>query len=158
VTIVVFLLVTLICAALQAAVPAPAFAGHAQLPFLLGVVIYYALTHRTSRMVQAAVLIGISSFCYAAIGLVIARFRETMTISAVTTQAFLGGAANFLTTFVTWLLLSRDGEVHWPWNWLLFKFAGSLLTGAVLVPLIFSALRQLDHRLGRVRYEEHDPL
>lgn len=169
-TILIFLFVTLVCAALQAAVPTIALAGHAPLPFLSGVVIYYALTHRTSRLIPAAILIGIlddslgmiplgvSSFCYAAMGLIIARFRGVMTIHAVTTHAFLGAVANFATTLITWLLLVREGGLHWTWGWMLGKFVGSIITGALLVPVIFSILWTLDHLSGRARYEEADPL
>lgn len=160
-TMVIFLFVTLIAATLQAAVPAFAATGYAPLPFLLGVVIYYALTHRASRMVQAAVLIGIlddslgmmplgfSSFCYAAIGLLIAHFRGMMTVHSFTTHAFLGAVANLAGTVVAWLLLLNEGELYWPWHWVLFKCAGSLVTGAFLVPVIFAVLYRLDHVMGR---------
>lgn len=169
-TIIIFLLVTLLGAALQAAVPAPAITGHAPLPFLPAIVIYYALTHRTSRTVTAALLIGIlddslgmiplgvSSFCYAAIGLVIARFRDVMTVHAPTTHAFLGALAHLAMTLVTWLLLAREGALDWSWGWLLAKFAGALVTGALLVPLVFALLWKLDRAHGRIRYQEADPL
>ena len=163
--IVIFLFVTLLAAALQAAVPTFASTGFAPLPFLLGVVIYYALMHRPTRMVQAALVIGVlddslgmlplgfSAFCFAAIGLVIARYRDMMSVSQWTTHAFLGALANFATTVVTWLLLAKDAQIHWPWNWLVFKFAGSLVTGAVLVPVIFALLHQLDHLMGHAPAE-----
>ncbi len=170
-TTVIFIFVTLLAAALQAAVPTFASTGYAPLPFLLGVVIYYALMHRPSRMLQAAVLIGLlddslgqmplgfSSFCYATICLVVARFRDAMTVRSWITQAFLGATANFATTFFTWLLLAKDGELHWPIHWLLFKFAGSFVNGALLVPVIFAALFKLDNMLGHTHdAEEAHPL
>jgi rod shape-determining protein MreD len=169
-SVIIFLFVTLLAAALQAAVPTFAATGFAQLPFLLAVVIYYALMHRTARMVQAAILIGVlddslgmmpigfSSFCYASIGLVIAHFREVMTVRAWTTHAFIGAVGNFATTLVTWLLLAKDGQIHWPWHWLVLKLAGSLVTGAILVPVIFAVLSQLDHIMDHGREREAQEL
>jgi len=169
-TLVIFLFVTLLAAVLQATIPPFALSGYAPLPFLCGVVVYYALLHRTSRMVQAAILLGVladslgmmplgfSSFCYAAIGLVIARFRDVMTVHAWTTHAFLGALANFVSTVAMWLLILGDGALQWPWHWTLFKFLGALVNGAVIVPLVFETLRRLDHLTGRIHREEAHPL
>lgn len=169
-TILIFLFITLVSAALQATIPTLRIAGFAPMPFLLGVVIYYALLHRTNRMIPAALLIGIlgdslgmmplgfSSLCYAITGSIIAHFRDVMTVRSWSTHAFLGATANFATTFVTWLLLSKDDLVQWPWNWLFLKFVGSLFTGAIIVPLMFAVLERIDHLLGHTFNEEAQSL
>lgn len=167
---VIFLFVTLLAAALQATVPATPLTGYAPLPFLLGVVIQRALLHRPARMLRAAVLLGLlsdslgmtplgfSSFCFAAIGLLIVHFRDMMTVRAWTTHAFVGAAAAFVTTVATWLLIVGDGALQWPWPWTLFKLFGALVNGALLVPLIVETLRRLDHLTGHVPREEAQPL
>jgi len=155
-TVFIFLLITVIAAALQATVSTFAITGHAPLPFLLSVVIYYALMHRTSRMVTAAIIIGLlddclgmkplgfTAFCYAATGLVIAYFRDVMAIRSTVMHAFLGAVSTFGIALATWVLLAGAGQIHLPWPWLLLKLAGSLLTGGVLTPLICAALFKLD--------------
>ena len=165
-TAVIFLFVMLLAAALQAAVPTLIWTGCAPIPFLLGVVIYFALVNKPVRIVQIALLLGVlddslgmkplgfSAFCFAAVALLIFRFRDLMTVRAWTTHAFLGAIANFSTTVVTWVLLAKDGQLHWQWNWLLLKFCGSLVTGAILTPLMFAALSSLDRLTGRPRVEE----
>lgn len=169
-TVIVFLFVTLLSAALQATIPTLVWTGHATMPFLLSVVIYYALTHRIGRVAPAAVMVGLladslgmlplgfHAFCYAVAGLVIAQFRGSMAVRAWTTHAFLGASANLLVTLAAWVLLAVDGDLQWPLPWLLLRFAGSLLTGALVTPILFAAMSRLDHRLGNLDLREASPL
>jgi rod shape-determining protein MreD len=166
VRIVVLLFVTLVAAALQATLPTLRWTGHATFPFLLGVVMHYALTHRVSHMVVAALWIGIlddglgrmplgiSSFGYAACGLLVAYYRESMAVRAWTTHMVLGAGGSLVMTIASWLMLAKEDLVAMPWNWVLFKFAGSAITGAMATPVVIALLHRLDRLLGYVPREE----
>ena len=98
--------------------------------------------------------LGASAFSYALCGLVIVRYRESMAVRAWTTHAVLGAACSFVVTFIAWLMLTKEALVDMPWNWLLFRIAGSALAGALVSPFVVALLHRLDRVLGYVPREE----
>ena len=165
-TALVLLFAVVIGSVLQASVPAPAWLGHAQIPVMMGLVIYYAMVADRGTMIMAAILAGLvddtlglmplgySSFCYCVAGLICQGFRDVVIARQWTTHVFLGALSNAGVTIATFLLLVKDDLVQMGWLQITFKLLGSIVVGAVAVPIIFQVMTWLDHTVGNVELGE----
>ena len=149
-------------AVVQAALPAPAWLGQAQGPVLLGIVLYYGLAHSRGLMLQAAVVAGLlqdalsmaplgySVFVFCVTGLVVERFRDAVFVHEFFTRMLFGALGAGAVTLGLYGLLAREDLVAARASWLALKTAGSVLLGAVIVPLECELLAGLDRMLGNV--------
>ena len=155
-----FLLVSILAAALQATIAPSRWMGYAPVPCMLGVVVFYALMRPRNAMLQAAILIGLlgdsigrmplgcTAFLFAACGLVISRYRGTMAINQWTTHLFLGGCAGLVSTLGAFTILSAMGSIEMSWPWCLFRMAGGTILGAIVTVLVVSFMCRMDRLLG----------
>ena len=150
--ILLMLLALVAAAILQAVFPTWRWTGQATAPILLGVVMYYALSHSRATMLQAAILAGLlqdalgmiplgySSFCFCMVGLGVSKFKDMVFVHELVTHMIFGGLASGLVTL-------RPA-------WAFLKITGSLLLGALIVPLECEVLTSLDRMMGTVGTEE----
>ena len=162
-TLAVMLAVLVLSAVLQAVLPPLAALGQAKLPLLLGPVIYYALTSDRPRLVQAAVLAGLlqdalsllplgySALAFCLVAVTVNRFRDTVFVHAAFTHMIFGALAAAAVTLMLSAMMAATGIARPPVVWLLLKLTGSLLLGAVAVPLMFQVTARLDRMVGNVR-------
>lgn len=153
-------------AVLQAVFPTWRWLGHAHVPVLLGVVLYYALEHSRGMMLQAAVLAGLlqdalgmiplgySSFCFIVVAVIASKFKDIVFVHELVTHMLFGALCSAGVTLALYGLLSREDLVALGFGWALWKTAGSLLLGAILVPLTFELLEAADRMLGNVEEGE----
>jgi rod shape-determining protein MreD len=153
-------------AVLQAVIPVSGWLGQARLPIMLGVVIYYSLVYRLSWIVVVAVLAGLvedslsfaplgyTAFVYAAGGALIEHYRDLMLTRQVVTHVVIGAVFSAAVTGAVYGLLAASGGIEFSGGQLLWKSAGSLLTGGLVAPLVFRVLTGMDRMLGNVILEE----
>ena len=149
-----------VAAVLQAIFPTWLWLGHAHPPVLLGVVLYYALAHSQRHMMQAAIVAGLledalgmiplgySSFCFVVAALVVSKFKDIVFVHETLTHMSFGALASGAVTMALYGLLSKDDLVALPAGWAVLKTIGSMLLGAVFVPLVFEIMESLDRTLG----------
>ena len=149
-------------AVLQAALPAPTWLGQAQGPVLLGIVLYYGLAHTRPMMLQAAVLAGLlqdalslsplgySSFVFCVVGLIVERFRDAVFVHELFTRMLFGALGAGAVTLGLYGLLAQEDLVAARASWVVLKTVGSLVLGAIIVPLECELLAALDRMLGNV--------
>jgi rod shape-determining protein MreD len=149
-------------AVLQAVFPTWGWLGHANAPILLGVVLYYALAHSMGMTLTAAILggllqdalgmipLGYSSFCFCLAGVLAGKFKDIVFVHELVTHVLFGALAAGGVTLMLYILLGKDGLVALQGGWAALKTAGSILLGAVLVPLEFELLGTVDRMLGNV--------
>jgi len=164
--ILLMLLALVAAAILQAVFPTWRWTGQATAPILLGVVMYYALSHSRATMLQAAILAGLlqdalgmiplgySSFCFCMVGLGVSKFKDMVFVHELVTHMIFGGLASGLVTLGLYMLLSKDDLVTLRPAWAFLKITGSLLLGALIVPLECEVLTSLDRMMGTVGTEE----
>ena len=153
-------------ALLQSLIPTWRWAGQAQAPVLLGLVVYYALAHDQRRMLQAAVVGGLlqdalglvpwgySAFAFCVVGLSVHRCRELVFEQQWLTHLVFGAVASGAATLLVGLLLRAGGTLQVPLAWAALKVFGAVALGAVVVPAEFAAVALLDRRLGNLQAEE----
>jgi len=161
--IVVVMFFCLVCGAvLQAVWPTWLWLGQASAPFLLGLVLYYALSHGDGFMLLAAVLAGLlqdalgliplgySSFCFCLTALIVSRFREMVFSGDWPAHILFGAVAAAGVSLVLSLLLSHDGRLLIGPGWTILKAFGAGLLGAIVIPFEFRVLEALDRMLGNL--------
>jgi hypothetical protein len=97
--------------------------GYAHAPLLLGLVLYYALTHDLFFLLTACFLAGIlqdslgliplgySAFCFCVVGLVVIRSRELMFVRQWTTHLALGAVSAAGVSLALSLMLVLNDQV-----------------------------------------------
>ena len=155
-----------VAAGLQSLLAFPLWLGHAPMPLLAGVVVYYALTRDTATLVGAALLAGLAqdtlaltplgytAFAYVVAALLIQQSRDVVVASQWTTHVLFGALTAAGSSLAVFLLLAKDGAVQVPWWFLVLRVLGGLATGAVTGPLAFAALAALERSQGRPLREE----
>ena len=155
-----FLLMLTGAAVVQTLMPPWWLMGQAKVPVLLALCLYYALRDSRRLAIQAAVLAGLvqdamsmiplgySSLAFAVVCLLAIRFRDLIFIQEGLTHVLLGAVGAALVTVLLSVFLIQSGVVLISAGWLFLKISGSLLLGAVTVPLAFMAFSSLDNRLG----------
>ena len=148
-TVISMILFLLFSAILQATLPELTFLGQARTPFLLSVVLYYALNREDEHMVLAAFLagflqdslgsvpLGYSVLCFCIVGFVVGRFRGTLDAEAWITPVIFGGLAGLAVTFGLYLMLVREGLVSCPVWWVGLKGLGVAVLGMICTPIMF---------------------
>jgi rod shape-determining protein MreD len=153
-------------AVLQALWPTWRWLGHAHAPVLMGVVLYYALAHSRRHMLQAAILAGLlqdalgmiplgySSFCFTVVALLVSKFQDMVFVHESLTHMSFGALTSGAVTLALYGLLSKDDLVSLQPGWAALKTFGSMLLGAVVVPLVFETMESLDRMLGNTEARE----
>jgi len=159
-------LVLFAAALAQGMLPGFPLLGQARFPFLLSVVVYYALNRERLWMVAAAFLAGMlhdalsavplaaSSLLYLFTGWVVSCFRKQVDTDAFVTYSILGLSTSAATSFVLYVVLQRGGHVNCPVTVALWRCVGAAALGTVSGPIAFSALRALDRGVGNVEARE----
>lgn len=153
----------LLAALVQSLVPATPWMGMSKPPCLLGVVLYYALTHPRGAVLVVAILAGIvqdslslipmgySAFCFTGLVLAVVAVREVLFRDSVVTVALLGALSSALTTLALSAMLAVGTDtVAAPLWWLGVKMGGNALLGLVAVPAFWLLAGALEHQAGIV--------
>lgn len=159
--VVLFALVT--ASGLQALIPGWSEMGYAKLPLLLAVTIYYALTRRFGTAMLVALLagflqdaqslapLGVTAIPFAMVAYTINRFREEIFILHPITHALCGSVSAGAADMVMALLLAMMIEGgHLGASVVIARCIGSVLLGAVTVPLVYKGIWKLDIALGNL--------
>lgn len=162
-TLMVMALVVFLSALLQTVLPSFALLGHVKFPFLVSVVIYYALYRGGIPMMGSAFAAGItqdiltpmmppgySVICFLCIGVILGLFRDIVLTESIFTWGILGGAATAVYMLLMYILLSRSGLIECPLRRGLLKVAGSGLLGCVCAPAIFLFASRFDSLVGNI--------
>ena len=160
----VVMLFSLVCGAvLQAVFPTWLWLGEAGAPVLLGLVLYYALTHDDLIMWLAAlsagllqdalgmIPLGYSSFCFCVVAWIVSRFRETVFSGDWPAHLMFGGVCGAGVSLVLSILLAQNGSLVIHPGWAVLKTFGAGLLGAVVVPFEFRLMESLDRMLGNIQ-------
>ena len=162
VTILVMLVLLVITAVAQCAMPGWAAFGGVKPPLLLSVVLYYALTRERWTMVACAILAGLlqdalspvplgySTSCFCIIGFFASRFDTIVFIESAFTAAFFGALASCAFTLGVGTLLLRDGLLAAPLWWLIMRAIGCAALGAASAPIILRLGFWTDRMVGNV--------
>ena len=149
-------------AVLQTCWPAAAMTGQAKCPFLLSVVLYYALAHDAGTMLIAGLVagffqdalsdipLGYSSACFCLAGLVVGRFKTLVSTESPWPLAFFGAVSSAVVMLGMYVLLRTEGLIACPAGWLARKILWTSVFGALCTPVMFGADRALDRLVGNV--------
>ena len=150
----------------QTLLPPCAFLGQAKFPFLMAVVLYYALNRETYVMLVAALCAGLlqdalsymplgySVCCFSVVGWIAGRFRKLVLTESLVTPVFFGGAGGTVVVLVIYVLLARDGAVSYPPGAVAVKVIGAGILGMISTPVLFLVARKLDLIVGNVDVRE----
>lgn len=164
-TVFVMLLALIVGSVLQASLPAFPRLGYAQLPILVSVVMYYALTASRAEVVWAALLAGVledtvglmplgySALCFCVIALTTWSYRDIVIAHQWTTHVALGMMANCTVMVLSYILLAKDGLIDIGIWAFISKLFFAALFGAVVVPVVFRVLESLDQMVGNTEAE-----
>jgi cell shape-determining protein MreD len=149
--------------ALQSLIPAVPWLGYATAPLLGSIVLYYALYRGGLVMLTAAIIAGLfqdsssliplgySSFAFAAVALVVERYRDLMVLQSAFTHIVLTAAVHAVVTALLMMLMLYDGVIAWPAARLLWKIPGAVLLGMVTGPLVIAAAYALEEKTGIIQ-------
>ena len=158
----VMLSVIMLAALAQAVLPGTPWLGHAKVPALMAVVVYYALARDRSDWLAAAILAGLvqdgmglmpfgySSFAFCVMALMVARFKDLVFVHETVTHMLFGLLTAAGVTFILYLLLRTGGGLEMGFGSALHKVMGTALLGAVVTPVIFMGCAHLDQLMGVV--------
>lgn len=159
-------LLLLLAALLQSAVPAAPWLASAKVPVLMAVVLYYALTHRRGVFVTVAILAGViqdslslipagfSSLCFVALGWIVLESRGVLFKDSAATVAALGAVMGALCTLGLYAMLRAGaGLASVPPGWLALKLCGSAFLGGLVAPLVWGLAGALEDQVGILRGE-----
>ena len=160
-TAIIMIFLLLAAGVLQSMAPAAVWLASSKTPLLLGVTVYYALTHSRGVTVTVAVLAGViqdslslipvgySSFCFAGFAFVLHHWRGVMFRDSVVTVAAVGAALGALMTLALYIMLLLGTEtLSVPGWWLALKMAGSGLLGLLAVPAVWAAAGWIERHAG----------
>jgi rod shape-determining protein MreD len=147
---------------LQMLAPAPMMLGQAKWPFVMGVVVYYALSRELDVMLIVAFAAGIlqdalspiplgySAFSFVAAGWIINYFRNMMLTDSILTMAVTGGLTGLAISVGSYFALFRCGLLATSVPAVILKFAGSAVEGMLCTPLVCVVMSAFDARMGNV--------
>ena len=165
-TWVVMIMVLMAGGLLQSQLPGYAVLGQVKFPFLLAIVLYYALNWDVAVMLVAAVLAGLlqdllspiplgySAFCFCVVGWIANRWRKLVMTESVITPMFFGGLAAMAVTLSLYVFLVRGDFIGSAVGLLILRMIGAGLLGVISTPLIFLAAGRLDRLVGNVEDKE----
>ncbi|NQU40829.1 MAG: rod shape-determining protein MreD [Lentisphaerae bacterium] len=146
--------------------PALPMIGQAKPPFLLAVVIYYALNRTPNTVMVAGLLAGVvhdaltaiplgyTSLVFVLVGLLAGRFRRLVLAESRVTAGFFGAVGALVVQLAVYVLLARSGVVWWPVGRLTVRLLAGACLAAVATPLTFAVARRLDQWVGNVEMRE----
>ncbi len=147
---------------LQLVLPAYSLFGQAKFPFLLGVVLYYALNREIGIAMMAGLFAGVfqdslsliplgfSSIIFFLVVWIAGRFRSVIMLGTMFTPVLFGAVAAPLALLCLYILLRSQGLAGCGSGWLFFKLSGVATLAAVVTPLVFLVVRRLDMWVGNV--------
>lgn len=153
-------------AVLQASLPALGWMAHARIPFMVGIVVYYALLHTRGTMLVAAFAAGLlddslglmplgySTFAYIVVGLACQSYRDVVIPRQWTTQAVFGASANAGALFLNFALLAKDDLISVGFLNFLLRLIVAAISGFIAIPLIFMFIDWLNRNVGITEWEE----
>lgn len=165
-TYLVMAFILLVSVVLQIGFSGYAILGSAKIPFLMSVVLYYALSRNSGVMVVAAacagflndalsgVPLGYSSLLFCVMGWVVSRFRDYVIMDSLLTSVFFGGIAGFVLIPISYIMLAREGLAYCSLGFLVLKMIGTGLLAMLCTPLLFALGRMLDQLVGNVDIKE----
>lgn len=149
----------------QLLLPPVSFLGHPKWPFLLALMLYYAL-RRESRVMLAAALVagllqdglghtplGFSVLLFLAVGLTVAVFKNVVLTDTLLTAVYFGVSLTFVATLVAGWTLRATGLVEGAFAGLLVKALGNAFLGGLCVSIVFPVAGMIDHMAGNSRQE-----
>lgn len=151
-----------LAALLQAVLPGTPWLGHAKVPALMAVVVYYALARDRSAWLTAAIIAGLvqdgmgfipfgySSFAFCVMALMVARFKDLVFVHEAITHMLFGLLAAAGVTLILFILLRTGSQLHMGMGAGLHKTLGTALLGAVATPILFLACAHMDQLMGVV--------
>lgn len=147
---------------LQVLTPTSALLGQAKWPFVMGVVIYYALAREFDVMLIAAFAAGImvdalsavpfgcSALCFVVAGWIINHFRNMMLTESVLTMAVTGGLSGLAISTGLYFALFREGLLASSAGAVILKLTGSTIVGILCTPLVCILMSGFDAKMGNV--------
>ncbi|MCK5850883.1 MAG: hypothetical protein KAH23_08205 [Kiritimatiellae bacterium] len=166
-TLVVMVFVVAVSALLQITLPSFALLGSVKFPFLLAVVLYYAMNRDTVPMLAAALLAGLlqdiltpmmplgySVFCFCVVGWVVGLFRRLVLTDSPVICAVYGSLSGLVAMLFMYFLLLRAGLIVCPVRRVILKAVASGMLAAVCVPIVFVVAARLDGILGNIQVRE----
>ncbi|MBA4388688.1 MAG: rod shape-determining protein MreD [Verrucomicrobia bacterium] len=160
-----WLVMSLVLAAgalLQVQIPAPAVLGQVKWPFLMSVVIYYALSREFDVMLIAAfsagllqdamspIPLGYSVFCFVVAAWILHNLRNLMLTDSLLTMAVSGGVAGLVISIGMYFLLFNEGLLACGAGAVFLKFLGATVTGLICAPPVFLLTGAFDRKMGNV--------
>ena len=152
----------------QALLPGWAMFGQARFPVLLGLVLYYALNHKSWIVILVAFVAGIlqdglslvplgySALLFCVVATVAGRYRRLVLSEAVVTAAFFGGVCSLVMALLLYLLLNQAGTIACSGSLALLRVLGSGVLGTITVPAVFLIMTHLHHELELAGEEDSD--
>jgi rod shape-determining protein MreD len=148
----------------QLLTPGVACLAGAKVPYLLAIVVYYALTRPWSSSLMIAfwcgmlvdvlspIPLGFSAAMYAVVALGVGCFRNLVFDDTMITPAFFGGVSSFLVTIALYILLVNWGDYAAPSTaWIVIKIIATAAIGSLITPVVFVVARSMDHVLWGLR-------
>ena len=166
-TLIIMAFVVVVSALLQTSLPVFAVLGHVKFPFLLSVVLYYALSRGSVQMLAAAFMAGLlqdiltplmplgySVMCFCIIGAIVGMFREWVLTESIVTWGVFGGAAGIAFTLLMYVMLLKGGLVICPVRRAILKAVASGLLASVCTPIVFVVTARMDGVVGNIEVKE----
>ncbi|MDD2239063.1 MAG: rod shape-determining protein MreD [Kiritimatiellae bacterium] len=145
---------------LQVLIPAWHHMGQPSFPFVLGVVLFAALTKKSRYFVTMALLggvlvdslslapLGFSTCAFLVAGGLAVLLRKHFFSYKATTISVVGALCAAVSTAAMATLLRMKGLVGLSLSAMGWRMAGSAVLGAILIPVLFGLMRGLERRLG----------
>jgi len=166
ITAIVMVVLVVIGAGLQVLFPALPFLGQAKPPFLLAIVLYYALNRTQGTTLLAGLLAGVchdlltavplgySSIIFVVVGVLAGRFRNLVLPESRVTAGFFGLIGSLVAQVLLYGLLVRIDAAWWPFGRLTVRLLWGALLAAVVTPLTFMGARRCDQWVGVIKVRE----
>ncbi len=163
---IVMIALVIVGAGIQVLFTALPFLGQAKPPFLLAIVLYYALNRTAGTTLLAgltagifhdlltAVPLGYSSIVFVVVGVLAGRFRNLVLPESRVTAGFFGLVGSLLAQVLLYGMLVRIDAVWWPLGRLTVRLLWGALLAAVVTPLTFMGAQRCDQWVGIIKVRE----
>jgi rod shape-determining protein MreD len=164
--VVIMIIGVIVGALVQTLTPPIIVLGHAKVPCLMALVLYYALNRGADEMIIAGFLCGLvqdllspiplgySAFLFCAMGLTAGKFRKLVMGESYITPVVFGMASAFALSFLMYFLLIKDGIIQNSFASVWLKAFGTALLAAICTPITFVVTDKLDGLVGNVQTME----
>ncbi len=150
----------------QLLLPTVSVLGQAKWPFLLAVVLYYALRREYRVMLAAALVagllqdglghtpLGFSVLMFLAVGLTVSGFKSIVLTDTLVTAVIFGISLSFVATLVGGWTLRATGLAGGGFAGLLVKALGGAFLGGLCVSIVFPVADAIDRMAGNVKRKD----